>query len=198
MEMIRTFIGIHLSPALLSAFESLIARLQQCPGSQAARWVPAKNIHLTLKFLGDVPAEQLPRIYGAVEHTAACHAPFQLEVANVGCFPNTRRPRVVWVGLKGDLEALLRLQGDLEGALERLGYPRERRPFTPHLTIARVKQQAVSSEVAALGQSIATYGPVTLGIVDVSRIHVIKSTLQPSGAVYTDLSSAQLGAERLP
>lgn len=193
MEMIRTFIGIHLPPDLLDALEGLAERLQQRPGGEAARWVPKGNIHLTLKFLGDVPADRLPHIYQAVSQAAARSAPFHLEVANVGCFPDARRPRIVWAGVEGDLPALLRLYEALEKALEALKYPREKRPFTPHLTIARVKQQAAPREVAALGQSIATFGPVALGAMEVTSLHVIKSVLQPTGAVYTDLAAARLG-----
>ena len=199
MTLVRTFIGVHLGAALLDRIEALANELRRRPGGQAARWVPRSNIHLTLKFLGDVESSVLPAVHEAVARAAAPHAPFAVQVADLGCFPNTRRPNIVWAGLRGDLAALRALQGAIESALEPLGHKREARPYSPHLTIGRVNRRASASEVAALGQSVAAYGPVALGEIVVASVSVIQSDLRPAGPVYTDLSVAPLGAgERSP
>lgn len=192
MSTVRTFIGIHLSDALRDRIEALTDELRRRPGGQAARWTPKGNIHLTLKFLGDVESEALPALYAAVERAVAPLAPFRVEVADLGCFPNTRRPNIVWAGLRGDLASLGQLQEAIEDALQALGYPRERRAFSPHLTIGRVNRRASRSEAAALGQTIAAHEPVSLGEIAVASVSVIKSDLRPTGPIYTDLCRAPL------
>ncbi len=193
MTLVRTFIAIHLNDTLRDQIEALANELRRRPGGQAARWTPKGNIHLTIKFLGDVERNDLPAVYEAVGRAAAGVTPFAVEVADLGCFPNTRRPNIVWVGLQGELAALRRLQQAIEGALEPLGHPRERRPFSPHLTIGRVNRRASAAETAALGQTIASYGPVALGRVAVASVSVVQSDLRPAGPIYTDLSMAPLG-----
>jgi RNA 2',3'-cyclic 3'-phosphodiesterase len=192
MTLVRTFVGIHLSEALRGRIEALTDALRRQPGGQAVRWTPKGNIHLTLRFLGDVESDALPALYAAVGRAVAPFAPFGVEVADLGCFPNTRRPNIVWAGLRGDLATLGALQGAIEDALHALGYARERRAFSPHLTIGRVNRRASRSEAAALGQTIATHGPVTLGQIAVASVSVIKSDLRPMGPIYTDLSTAPL------
>ena len=192
MSLVRTFIAVQLEESLLERIEELIAALRRKPGSQAARWMPTRNIHLTLKFLGDVESEALPSVSEAVASAVATIRPLAIEVADLGCFPSTRRPRIVWAGLRGELNALNALQRTIEDALVPLGHERERRPFSPHLTIGRVNRRATAAEAAALGRTIADYGPVSLGSMQVTTVRVVRSDLRPEGPRYTDLSVAPL------
>jgi RNA 2',3'-cyclic 3'-phosphodiesterase len=193
MSLVRTFIGVHLDDSLVDRIEDLIMELRRKPGGEAARWVAGHNVHLTVKFLGDVESDALPAISDAVATAVAEMPPVAIEVAGLGCFPNTQRPRIVWAGLRGELNALNAMQQAVEDALEPLGHEREARPFSPHLTIARVNRRATPGETAALGRTIADYGPVSLGSMQVTTVSVIRSDLRPEGPAYTDLSVAPLG-----
>ncbi len=193
MSLVRTFVGIHLDDALRDRIEGLTDELRRRPGGQAARWTPKANIHLTLKFLGDVESNALPAVSAAVERAAAPFSPFTIEVADLGCFPNTRRPNIVWAGVRGDLATLRALQEAIEQALAPLGHPRERHPYSPHLTIGRVNRRVSAAESLALGQTIAVYGPISLGEMCVSHVSLVRSDLRPTGPLYTDLSTAVLG-----
>jgi 2'-5' RNA ligase len=188
-------VAIELPPEVLDALEGVQSRLRRVDGGQAARWVARESIHLTLKFLGKVPQEGLDEIHEAVRRACAVHAPFTVATAAPGCFPNVRRPRVVWVGLHDD-GRLAALQRDVETGLARLGYAAEDRPFSPHLTLARARQHAVRSDVEALGQAVAHYGQVEPVSFVAREVCVIRSDLRPQGAVYTILSRAPLIGER--
>ena len=191
--MVRTFVAIALAPPVLDALAAIQSALQCTDGGRAGRWVRAEGIHLTLKFLGDVAEEALPAIYDAVQAACAAFGPFDIAIAGLGCFPNARRPRVVWVGVREETGQLAALQQEVERSLGRLGYPPEGRAFRPHLTLARVRQGASRAEVEALGKAISTQELGEVARMRVEGVHVIKSDLRPSGAVYTMLHRAPLG-----
>jgi len=193
MPMVRTFVAIELTPQVLERLADTQARLQRGPGGRAGRWVRPEGIHLTLKFLGDVAEEKLGAVYEAVRQACEGHSSVPLEIAGLGCFPNARRPRVVWVGVREGTGQLAALQRDIEARLERLGYPPEGRTFTPHLTLARVRQEALRSEVEALGRSVSESDVDLVAEMLAESVHVMKSDLQPGGAVYTELLRAPLG-----
>ena len=138
MEQIRAFIAVELPPAVREAVEGVVRELRSGIGD-GVRWVRPEGVHLTLKFLGDIDADSVPAISDGLDRCAASAAPFDLFLEGVGVFPNARRPRVVWIGLGGALEPLLALQHSIDRELEGLGFARERRPFTPHLTLGRVR-----------------------------------------------------------
>ncbi|MBN1640142.1 MAG: RNA 2',3'-cyclic phosphodiesterase [Anaerolineae bacterium] len=191
METLRTFIAVDLAPALRGALGDLQARMQADVPPRLVRWVRPEGIHLTLVFLGDVPVVQVPAIAAALRTVCARHAPFSFSLGGTGCFPNVRRPRVVWVGVDEPTGALVRLQGDVERALQPLGYRPEQRRYTPHLTLGRVKGGSREA-VEALGAYVAR-ARVRLGEMDVDAVHLIRSELLPGGAVYTSLEAAPLG-----
>ena len=205
MPSIRAFIAIESSREVLDLLARIQARLRTGPGGEAGRWVRPETAHLTVKFLGDVPSERISAIGKAMDATCAQHGPFMLQVAGLGCFPNTRRPRVVWVGVREETGALLKLQHELERALDALGFPREQRPFEPHLTLARVREsvsrvcEAVSRlDVEALGQSVAAQRESTnqiLAQMQVSELTLFKSDLRPEGPLYTPLYRSPLKSE---
>jgi 2'-5' RNA ligase len=190
MARLRTFIGIDVGKAIRDrcvALQDTLAR----SGAQV-KWVEEENIHLTLLFLGEVEDRALPDLCKAVADGCAGQDVFTLSVESVGCFPNPRRPRVVWVGVGAGSAEVCALHDALESPLLELGcYRREDRPYTPHITLGRVKSDRPTDDLAtALARQAKWRG----GDTDVREIHVLSSELRPEGPVYTILSRAKLRA----
>lgn len=192
-EMVRTFIAIVLSQGAHQALGEVSAKLRAGPGGEAGRWVQPESIHLTLKFLGDVPSPKLPALYKAVERACAGVPPFALHLEGLGCFPDMRRPRVVWVGVREETGHLAALQKAIEREVAQEGFPPEKRPFTPHLTLARLKDRADRAEIEALTRAVSQGQFALPSPMRVEEVHVIKSDLRPEGAIYTPLFRAPLG-----
>ncbi len=190
MGSLRTFIAIEIPPAIKQAIAAQTASLHQQSG-HAVRWVNAENIHLTLKFLGEVSSSNINLLTQTLQNECDQHPPFQVTVATLGSFPNPRRPRVIWIGLSAPPE-LGRLQHNIETATTRLGYTSEEKSFTPHLTLGRVREQASASEIQSLRTLLEQTTVGQLGTFTVSAVHLFKSDLQPGGPVYSRLFSAPL------
>jgi 2'-5' RNA ligase len=195
MSVIRAFIAIELSAEIQRALEQVSDQLKGQLGKVPVRWVPVKNIHLTLKFLGDVSPANLEVLEGILLAEASRCAPFEVSIDKLGAFPSTRRPRVIWVGVEAPAE-LAHLQRALDEATARLGYPPEERGFSPHLTLGRISRNAGNEDVRRIGQVLegATIGK--LGAMQVQKVNLYRSDLQPTGAVYTCLYSANFKVER--
>lgn len=191
-EGVRTFIAIVLSQEVHQALGALSASLRAGPGGEAGRWVKPESIHLTLKFLGDVPSPKLPAIFQALERACATVDSFALRIEGLGCFPNVRRPRVVWAGVYEETGRLAALQKAIEHEVAKEGFPPEGRPFTPHLTLARVKDRASRAEIEALGSAVSQGQFALKAPMRVGEVYVIKSDLRPDGAIYTPLFRAPL------
>lgn len=186
MNTIRAFIAVSLPADVEAALGDVAGTLgERLPGG-AVRWVRSEQIHLTLRFLGDTALDGLPAIMGVMDGTAGMHAPFTLRLDGVGCFPNTRRPRVVWVGLSGDNARLDALKKDLDGHLAPLGWPPEDKAFRAHLTLGRVKDE---QNVTSIDWMV----DVPRLDVHVTAIHLIESRLTPAGPIYTVCHSSHLG-----
>ncbi len=198
MSSIRAFVAIELSTRVLDALEEIQTRLRRSKGAEAGRWTRRESIHLTLKFLGQVPLERVEAICEALRVACERHQPFSLQLSGLGCFPNTHRPRVIWVGVRQESGELAALQREIESALERLGFPREKRPFAPHLTLARVHKQASRWEVVELGRAVTACQVGEMARMRVSEVHLIKSDLKPGGAIYTEMCVASLGDASQP
>ena len=155
-----------------------------------ARWVRPENIHLTLKFLGDTPTGAVERIGAEMADAAGEFAPILLVVKGLGVFPGIKRPRVVWVGIDGDTQALLALQNRLEEQLGGFGFPREKRAFKAHLTLGRIKN-AVNPEIVR--QMLNEFTDLSSEDFILEHLILYKSDLKPSGAVYSRLKQAKLG-----
>lgn len=192
MSTVRTFIAIELDEELRTNLGRLQASLRQQISPRSVRWVRPEGIHLTLKFLGDTPQEKVPAIQDALAEATAAVEPFRFSVGGLGCFPNPRRPRVVWVGLQEVTGRLVRLRDAVEAHVAPLGFPTERRSFSPHLTLGRVQRHASKSEVREIGELVATSAIGTIDEMAVTAVSFIKSDLRPSGAVYTTLFAAEL------
>ncbi len=200
--MIRAFIAVELDRELRAAIAEaqrwLKEQVRKELGHQAAdvrvQWVRPEAIHLTLKFLGNVEETGLPTITAAMEQAVAGRKRLSLHVGEGGAFPHVRAPRVLWLGLAGQVEELVGLAGALEAALQVHGFQPEPRPFQPHLTLARIKEGS-----RRLGPALERIGPLaqsgTLGTLTVGSLSLMKSDLHPSGAVYTRLYEAKLGVE---
>jgi 2'-5' RNA ligase len=194
--MIRTFVAVELGASLRQALAQVQAglrsRLEKAAGPGGRiQWVRPDAIHLTLKFLGDIPEERVPEIYSALGRMAARHARFTLDVEGLGLFPDARAPRVLWIGLADRGGALQRLAADVEAALDAIGFAPEPRPFHPHLTLARIKERSREA-----GRALSAGGMLAQetkpGSLVVEAVSLMKSELRPSGAVYTELHRVPL------
>lgn len=195
-ERIRSFIAIELDPSHHRALEVLQMQLKRERAGRYIRWVASENIHLTLKFLGDVEASKITAVEGAVARACAGVPPFHLVIGGMGTFPNSRRPRVVWVGLAGQIEIAARLAQRLEDSFAALGFSRESRPFSPHLTLGRVKRDVGPADLQFVGQMIENTRVGELGELAVKSVAVMKSDLKPTGSVYARLAAVELSQDQ--
>lgn len=188
---LRAFIAAELPGDLLEALGRTQAEL--AAAGMRARWVRPESIHLTLKFLGQVPLEAVARVAEALAAAVDGQPALRLTVGGLGVFPGLRRPRVVWVGLGGDTEALVGLQRRIDRGLTAQGFPPEGRPFRAHLTLGRFAETGSPGPVA---DALAAHSGREAGRFDLRELVLFKSDLRPSGAVYTALVRAGLGAPR--
>jgi 2'-5' RNA ligase len=191
VEQVRCFIAIELPEAVKAGLTRLQAQLTSA-SLTPVKWVDPYGIHLTLKFLGNVNLDRISQITGAIEEAAQGIPPFHLEVKDLGVFPNPRRVQVVWVGVGGEVDKLLQLQKRLETNLARLGFAPEPRAFTPHLTLARVRDQASPDERQKLGQFISDNKFEAAYSFPVDSISLMRSQLTREGAIYSQISSVTL------
>jgi 2'-5' RNA ligase len=190
----RAFIAVELPAALRRDLRVLQQRLADAldaaGAAQAVRWTAVESIHLTLRFLGETDAGQAETLVRGLGQIAAAHAPLELRLADVGCFPNFRRPNVVWTGVSGDTERLLRLQAPIEELARRAGFAPETRPFSPHLTLGRFRREAAPAQLARAGAALeaAAATPAVRAWsapLAVDAVALMESDLRPNGAVYT-------------
>jgi len=186
---IRTFVAVELNPAIRARAAELIAALRAAPAD--VKWVEVENLHLTLRFLGDVPMDEIPDVCRAVANAAARVEPFDLEVRGAGAFPNAARPRTIWLGARQGAEAMVALHREVEGALGKLGFRKEHRRFQPHLTIGRVRHGGPA--MADLGNLVWRHADFNAGLLGVHESVVFSSQLQPTGPIYAALGRAPLG-----
>ena len=191
MEQIRSFIAIELPDELKSELVQLEARLKS-GGQFRVKWVDPNGIHLTLKFLGDIAADRVEEIVGAMEEAARGISTFQLKVKGLGVFPNPKRAQVAWVGLSGEVDKLAQLQKSVESKLAPLGFAPESRRFTPHLTLARLRNQVSPDERQRFGQLITGTAFEADCAIEVDAISLIRSQLTREGAIYTRINSVRL------
>jgi 2'-5' RNA ligase len=191
METIRSFIAIGLPGEVKQALTHVQQKFKNA-GRAPVRWVDPNIIHLTLKFLGDIDAVDTVKITAAMEEAARALSKFSIEVSGLGVFPNLQRVQIVWVGLSGELEKLNQLHKRIETALTPLGFKPEGRPFTPHLTLGRVRDNARPDERQALGRLVSGTDFKEKYIITVKSIDLMKSQLTREGPIYTKIGSAAL------
>ncbi len=193
MAGIRSFVAVELPDEARVALADLQEDLKAQVPPKTVRWTRPASIHLTLQFLGDVAPGVVEPIAGALRGVCADYAPFTFELRDLGVFPNPNRPRIVWVGVAEPSGTLIALQKEVTQSLEPLGFEPEKRAYTPHLTIGRADRRASRRELAEVGELVTRSEVGALCQVQVEHITLMKSDLQPGGAVYTPLAVLPLG-----
>lgn len=190
MSLLRVFIAVDIPPSILQSIqkktESLRTKLRD-----EVRWASVANIHLTLKFVGDVSSANVDNLTHMLATEADSCTQFDISIGGLGSFPSSKRPRVLFIGTQAPAE-LDALQRGVESACARLGYKSEERPFSPHLTIGRVRQNLTLVGQKRIREILEQTKIDSLGTASVNSVHLYKSELKPTGAVYTKLFSAPL------
>jgi 2'-5' RNA ligase len=183
----RMFVALEIPSAVRENLAELLKYLRAF--SPQTRWVRAENLHVTLKFIGEVPEANLADIRGALMGARSDEA-VTLDFRGLGFFPNEKHPHVFWAGIAASAN-LKTLAADIDKATEKLGIPREQRPFSPHLTLARFEPRELTERLrAAIRENAAR----DFGSLHTSQFHLIESKLKPSGAEYTTLESFPFAA----
>jgi 2'-5' RNA ligase len=184
--MMRLFIAMPLPEKIEELLAEIIFDLKQIRSK--VKWVTPKNIHLTLKFLGDTDEKKIPEIIEAIKKIGSDYKMVISEINKLGAFPNLRRPRVIWAGLDGSIDILAEIAGKIENEMEKAGFEKENRPFKSHLTLGRVKD---NFGIADLTQAIEKYDFAPEQVV-FDRIVLFKSTLTRQGPIYERLFETEL------
>lgn len=186
---LRTFVAVEINGSIRARAGELITAL----GATAAdvKWVEPYNLHVTLKFLGDVHQREIVEVCRAVSRGAAEVEPFDLEICGAGAFPNSARPRTVWLGAGAGAEQMVVVHDRIEDALAELGYRKEHRRFQTHLTIGRVRGGGPG--IVELGKLLQQHAEFSVGRLNVQKATVFCSTLTANGPIYEVLGTAQLG-----
>jgi 2'-5' RNA ligase len=179
----RTFIAVEISESTRNTLAQVISDIKLALGRLS--WVRPENMHVTLKFLGEIQNEREENIAAALQAVARDFNPFGYEAESLGCFPNPRRARVLWAGMRGSLNTFTTLAESVDKAMNSLGFRKETRPFSPHITLARIRKPI---KPQLLVEAIEQYQGEFFGDEWVEGISLMKSDLKPDGAVYTRLS----------
>lgn len=186
----RTFIALPLPAGVIAMLAETQRRLKD--HGIAIRWVRPENIHLTIKFLGEIPTERIEALTRAMQVVGSRFQPLSLTAGGVGVFPGIKRPRVLWAGLQGDIEALGALYRALDRGLWEIGFPSEKRSFKGHLTLGRIKKRIDSR---LLGHAMADVGSIQSDVFKADEMILFRSDLKPQGAVYTEIERVPLLGE---
>jgi RNA 2',3'-cyclic 3'-phosphodiesterase len=185
---VRLFVALQIPFAVRENLGALIRELRAI--APQAKWVRAENLHLTLKFIGEVAATKLETIRTALAGVRS-DSPVTLDFRGLGFFPTEKHPRVFWTGIEASAN-LKALAADLESAAEKFGIPREKRDFSPHLTLARLETRSLPEK---LRSAIKENSAREFGSLRTNQFHLIESKLKPAGAEYTTLQSFPFAAE---
>lgn len=190
MSRLRAFIAVELPLEIRQNVQRATSSLRRDTGS-LIRWVALENMHLTLKFLGDTPSENVKVLTQLIHAQADSFNSFDIHLSGIGAFPGPKRPRVIYIGIQAPAE-LEAFQRQVESATRRLGYNAEERVFAPHLTIGRVRQHVSADEQQKIRRLLEASTIDSLGTARVNSVHLYKSDLKPNGPIYTKLFSAHL------
>jgi RNA 2',3'-cyclic 3'-phosphodiesterase len=196
MTVVRTFVAVLIGDELRTRVSGVQEPLKKL--APDVKWVAPDNLHVTIKFLGNVREDDLPGVYRAVEEASGAVSQFDLSLSGLGAFPNARRARVVWVGIEEGREQLVKLASAVDSKLARLGFPKEEREFKSHITIGRVKEPSRKDSwrdgpsLERLASGINEIDASDLGSQRVSSVAVMRSELRPGGPVYSPLKEIAL------
>ena len=188
---IRAFIAIEIPRDIHEKIAQIINTIDPNK-SLSLRWIQTHNIHLTLKFLGDIPISHINQIHALLIEYCKTLQQFDLTIRGIGAFPNAHRPRIIWLGIEVG-HNLRVLQAMIENALFPLGYQKEERNFSPHLTIGRVQKSAKPNDLEHISSSLNAVNINTIGTFSVNGIKLFKSTLKPEGAYYDEMWQITFG-----
>lgn len=188
---LRLFVAIELPDAVKNELGKLINALNAA-NTGNVRCVRPEGVHLTLKFLGNIDSRRVDTLSEALTRAVGRHTAFSLQLGQAGAFPNLHRPRVLWVGIDGDMTALATLQADVEGELAGVGFAKEEREYNPHLTLARIRNGSQPSSVERV-TGILTSNPVNRHLkIPVTRMSLMRTELHPNGAIHRRMVSIPL------
>ena len=191
MSLIRAFIAVELPWELKQELAALEIQLKK-NSPPVVKWVDPESIHITLKFLGETSDAVIDELLLAMGESVAGVSPFKLEVGKIGAFPAVDRPQVIWVGISGDMEKLAQLQKNLEQNTEQLRFKRESRPFSPHLTLGRVREGARVKEIQRIGKLLNETPFTAKHNIEAHEINLLKSQLTRAGAIHTIIGMVKL------
>jgi len=192
-EFIRAFVAIAIPGVLIAEAQRVQAQLEAQLGRDLVRWTRAEQLHLTLKFFGNIAATEIEELTAALRRAAEGMTVFRLSLEGAGCFPAPRNPNVLWLGIGGDLEAMKKLQQGVERETGRFGSHLDEREFNPHLTLGRVKVRGPQSR--RVGEEMQRLHVATLGEWSVTEMEFIQSKLSSQGSSYTRLTTVRLSAD---
>lgn len=187
---IRAFVAVTLAPKLLAEIETIQRRLNRAIGRDLVRWTRPDQLHLTLKFFGNLEIGAVPDITKALHEAAREISTFRLTVEEPGVFPSIRRPSVIWLGIGGDVESLRQLQAHVERLTAGAGSHSEDRAFHPHLTIGRVRGR--DQDTSSVGPAIHGVAVPEFSVWPVRDVHLVQSTLSQHGSIYASLATIPL------
>ncbi|HZS46694.1 MAG TPA: RNA 2',3'-cyclic phosphodiesterase [Blastocatellia bacterium] len=185
--MVRAFIAIEIPSSIKKNLADVQSHLKTA-GADVS-WTKPDNLHLTLKFLGEISDSQITIVRSAVNKICEKVSAFELEIGDIGVFPNPRRPRIIWAGVSGDLNAVLAIQSTIDSELVSSGFATDAHPFNPHLTLGRIKTPKRTRELLAL----ADVFEIPKNNFRVDRIIVMRSQLNPTGSIYTPIEICRFG-----
>lgn len=188
---IRTFVAVELPEDVKSAFLSIQNDLRM-PDQNFVRWVAPAGMHLTLKFLGNVDVSRVDQIVNEIRKGCEGQKLFSIQLSGLGTFPGFKKPRVLWIGITDQLNELVGLQKKIDYRLEIIGFEKEKRPFSPHITLARIGDRALSGQLAEFSEKLQSYKYDKKHVVRVDSVNFIRSQLLPAGAKYNTLAEVKL------
>lgn len=199
-DLVRTFVAVELPEETKSTLGKLVVRLSLevtaslgvAAAAKALKWVDPTGIHITLKFLGSVPSSRLVGIEEALRRSAIGKRALRLELSDLGAFPSVRSPRVLWIGVRGQVDELARIKSQVDVELSKLGFPKETRAFSPHITLARLRETASPVERRKVGEAIAAEPQEMRIDIEVREISLMRSELTRAGARYSRITEIPL------
>lgn len=191
-QSIRAFISIHIPADIREKLRTVQAELASVVPESAIRWTPFEQLHLTLEFLGNVEAENVPSLETALKKISRSHAAFELAAAQIGAFSSIRNPRVIWAGIEGDVDAVKALQAEVKNAVRPFVAEQETRAYKPHVTLGRVRP-AKPRELRQVSDALASTANCTFGAWHTEEFSLVQSKLSPRGSQHSTLATFRLG-----
>jgi len=188
---LRAFIAVDFPPDMIEKIGKIIQYFKKQLPKNGVKWVSAEKLHLTIKFMGELPEKKLPAVRSIIQDAALTQPAFKIGIQGLGMYPNQSKPRVIWLGITGK-EPLTSLHRILDHSLEEAGIQPERRKFSPHLTLARIRRGSDQETVREIGKTLSQFKVDSLGVIPVEHISFYKSTLTPKGPIYTLILKASL------